>query len=191
MDASYLHAAFYFLSEIRIRQTLNKSKEARKAGKNQLNMDLMWGAKDGNSFQPGIVSALEAEVDQWYENLPALIKFDPNFQIETFPQQGALAPPVTDIVAFLRTQYIATKIAFYWPASYDILTSSSSLESKPRYREAVIEHVTAVMRWIASVDQILNRRFSPQIWTLSQAYLYCFRELTKGYTGQLWAVWSC
>ena len=41
MDASYLHAAFYFLSEIRIRQTLNKSKEARKAGKNQLNMDLM------------------------------------------------------------------------------------------------------------------------------------------------------
>jgi hypothetical protein len=33
MDSTYLQAAFYFLAAIKIRQTLNRSKEVRKPGK--------------------------------------------------------------------------------------------------------------------------------------------------------------
>jgi hypothetical protein len=168
LDAAHLQAAFYFLAAIRMRQTLNRSKEVRKLGTATC-LQLISGAKDDESFQPAIAVALEEEVSRWYNTLPPPIKFDGNFSVDTFPTYGTLAPPVTDQVAFLRTQYVAAKIALYWPAAYELLSSSKPLERDVRYRNAIIAQVTAAKRWIASTDQYLNRRFTPQAWTLSQA----------------------
>lgn len=113
-------------------------------------------------------SAMEIEIETWYQTLPPIIKFDRDIKVDTFPAYGRLAPMVENNVALLRGTYMAVPAMAYWQFAFTAATGPSKAELRDEQRQAVIKFQYGFMRYVASARQYLDDRFHPLVWTQSQ-----------------------
>jgi hypothetical protein len=115
-------------------------------------------------------SAVEIEVDIWYQTLPPAIRFDRDIKVDTFPAYGRLAPLVADNVAWLRGTYMAIPCMAYWEPAFTAATGPFYTELPDEHREAVVKFQMGFMKYVASARQYLDDKFHPLVWTQSQKY---------------------
>ncbi|KFX98118.1 hypothetical protein V490_02463 [Pseudogymnoascus sp. VKM F-3557] len=96
----------YFLAEISMRRMLRRCNTA-----------IAQGANGTIYYAPGIAIELELQLDEWYNYLPEIIRFDLDFDATTFEVLVDECP----LRNFLRVQYYCCKVAIYWPAVYQVM----------------------------------------------------------------------
>ena len=67
-------------------------------------------------YAPVIAAELEFQLDEWYNYLPRLVRFERGEVIEPVENNTDSA-----LEGFLRTQYYACKASIYWPAVYQAI----------------------------------------------------------------------
>lgn len=70
------------------------------------------GANGTICYAPGIAVELQLQLDEWYNYLPEVIRFQLDFATTTFEVPLDECP----LRNFLRVQYYCCKVAIYWPA---------------------------------------------------------------------------
>lgn len=100
----------YLLAEISMRRILRRNTSA-------ITISI-----DGTiNYAPLIAQELEVQVDKWYSFLPEPLRFSlapDDFGVDTSP-----------FVSFLRTQYWACMVSFYWPAVVQVMETHALTES--------------------------------------------------------------
>ena len=77
---------------------------------------------DGNIvYAPGIALELELQLDEWYNYLPRLVRFDIAPRINGLENADSPPPSSCPLSNFLRVQYHCCKISIYWPAVYQAI----------------------------------------------------------------------
>ena len=115
-----------------------------------------------------MVSALEEEVEAWYKTLPDMIRFTTDFDTETFPREKPFAPLLENNVAWLRSSYLSCPGIFHWPAVQEAAQSTSDTPITPAHQYSVQKLLGAVMGYISSASQYMDRQFNPLVFTQAQ-----------------------
>lgn len=159
----------YFLAEIAMRRMLHRCNTAiRRTSEGKV------------VYAPGIALELESQLDEWYNYLPTLVRFEVGPDA-TGP--GSTSAPVQDASAmpcplsnFLRVQYYCCKISIYWPAVYQAIhdgTDSDQLQDHcRRFFESYARLVPCIMA--AFHECIVNR------WTLYASIFMTTMAALKG-----------
>lgn len=136
----------YFLAEIAMRRMLHRCNTAIQRTPNG-----EW------IYAPGIALELELQLDEWYNYLPAMIRFDPN--LSDIGREGLAYCSLTN---FLRVQYYCCKISIYWPAVYQAVQDGNAtgqlLDHCLRFFNSFTELMPCIL---ASLENCLVNR-----WTL-------------------------
>jgi len=100
----------YLLAEISMRRILRRNTSA------------ITVSIDGKvDYAPLIAQELEVQVARWYSFLPGPLRF--SLEPDDFDAE------ISDPVIFLRTQYWACMVSFYWPAVVKVMDSQQLTES--------------------------------------------------------------
>jgi hypothetical protein len=123
----------YFLAEIAIRRMLHRCNTAIKRTPNG-----EW------VYAPSIALELELQLDEWYNYLPGLIRF--NNDADSMEPDDT---PDCSLTNFLRVQYYCCKISIYWPAVYQAIqdgnASDQLLDHCCRFFDAYIALVPSIL----------------------------------------------
>lgn len=104
------HIVTYLLAEISMRRILRRNTSA------------ITISPDGKiDFAPLIAHELEVQVEQWYSFLPEPLRFS----LDHYDDRTDVPP----FVIFLRTQYWACMVSFYWPAVVQVMETQILTES--------------------------------------------------------------
>lgn len=119
-------------------------------------------------------SAVEIEIEDWYETLPPTIRFDRNINLDAPPVYGRLAPLIEHNVAMLRGSYMAIPAMACWEMVLSATAFNPSgngmEELPPGHRDSVKKFQLGLMNFIASAKQYLDDKFHPMVWIQVQAY---------------------
>jgi hypothetical protein len=117
-------------------------------------------------YAPGIALELELQLDEWYNYLPDLVRFEigpdsEGYRLESTPSINT-ASTRCPLSNFLRVQYHCCKISIYWPAIYQAMNAGADEEL---LRDHCRRFFDSYMRLIPSImsafhECIVNR------WTL-------------------------
>lgn len=145
-------AQAYFLAEIAIRRMLHRCNTAVRT------------TPEGTFvYASGVAIELQRQLDEWYDYLPDIIRFDDDplldFDVTESPRAFPSLEPLSN---FLRVQYYCCKLSIYWPAVYqciqDGVTTPDTKEHAERFFTAYIQLIPALLT--AAQSCIVNR------WTL-------------------------
>ncbi|KAL2826200.1 hypothetical protein BJY01DRAFT_241395 [Aspergillus pseudoustus] len=144
-------AQSFFLAEIAMRRMLHRCNSA------------VTCSPDGRaSYAPSIALELERQLDEWYEYLPANIRFAKETTTPGQPpdnQYGSLSN-------FLHVQYYCCKLSIYWPAVYQAMQDgAASLQLLDHCRRFVDAYIQLLPRIAYAVDDCLIYK-----WTLSVSF---------------------
>lgn len=123
----------YLLAEISMRRILRRNTSA-------ITISI-----DGKiHYAPLISQELEVQVDQWYSFLPEPLRFS----LEHDDFQGS-----SPFVIFLRTQYWACMVSFYWPAVVQVMDTQvlteSSMNGSRSYFHSYKQFINSATRALA------------------------------------------
>jgi hypothetical protein len=122
---------------------------------------------DTDTIKFKMASALEIELNHWYNVLPKTIEFDPYFDVN----DASYRPPkVADNVAWLRSSCAACPIIFNWHAAFSAATTTGPYLGR-EYRDGLEKHLLGYMRYVSSASQYLDHRFNPLVWSQAQKYI--------------------
>jgi hypothetical protein len=99
-----------------------------------------------------------------------------------WPEDGKeFAPLVPDTLALLykifsyhanflfsRSQFVVTPGSIYFPAA--LIYAKTMAPLTPTEAPAVIKYFQAIIKRVASIDQYMDGRFNPVVWTHCQGY---------------------
>lgn len=132
----------YFLAEISMRRMLHRCNTAIRRAPNGKFL-----------YAPAIALELEHQLDEWYNYLPAMIRFDTT---------GLHARPACNLANFLRVQYYCCKMSIYWPAVYEAIQDDNAdkqlLDHCKRFFDSYVQLTPSILQ--AFQDCIVNR------WTI-------------------------
>lgn len=108
-------------------------------------------------YAPGIALELELQLDEWYNYLPDIIRFNTNVDAPDHDVH-----PVDPLTNFLRVQYYCCKISIYWPAVYqaihDGVANGQLLDHCQRFFSSYVQLMPSILS--AFYECMVNR------WTL-------------------------
>lgn len=159
-DEIYTKAAFCFLAHIRIRQTLNRSKETRTPNTQE----------EEGKINFSVIGALFESLHAWYDTLPTAMRFPPTIDYNRFPETRPLVPVIDDNLSWLRTFYFSCYGVFVWPVVMEAVSFDGPITDN-RFVEAVQHMAYSISGVIASISQYMNGKFHPIVWTHSQVYV--------------------
>ncbi|KAL4773901.1 hypothetical protein BDW60DRAFT_221475 [Aspergillus nidulans var. acristatus] len=145
-------AQSFFLAEIAMRRMLHRCNSA------------VAQSSDGRfCYAPSIALELERQLEEWYDYLPASIRFVREPAGGSFSgDQSALSPLST----FLNVQYCCCKLSIYWPAVYQVIQDDKAtpqlLEHCQRFTDS---YVQLLPRIALAIDKCLIYK-----WTLSVTF---------------------
>jgi alpha-L-fucosidase len=113
-------------------------------------------------YAPVIAAELEYQLDEWYNYLPRLVRFD---------REGVSLPVDntndTALEDFLRTQYYACKASIHWPAVYQAMefgeADNDLLTHCQKFFHSFVQFMTSVKAAIHSCRV--------NMWTLFATYV--------------------
>jgi hypothetical protein len=141
----------YFLAEIAMRRMLHRCTTAIRL------------RSDGKLvYAPVIAAELEYQLDEWYNYLPRLVRFE---------REGVVRPVdgSTDsaLEGFLRTQYYACKASIYWPAVYQAIefgeADNDLLAHCQKFFHSFVQFMTSV--------EVAIHTCRVNMWTLFTRYV--------------------
>ncbi|KAG5805525.1 hypothetical protein H9Q74_009924 [Fusarium xylarioides] len=138
----------FFLAEISMRRMLHRCNTAIR--------------KDAHSeivYAPSIALELELQLDEWYDYLPRVVRFQ-KLQVNDLADDSSVyAEPLS---IFLRVQYYCCKLSIYWPAIYQSIQDGTAIPEVFQHCERFFSAYTQLMPSILISIQncIVNR------WTL-------------------------
>ncbi|KAK2616267.1 hypothetical protein QQS21_000902 [Conoideocrella luteorostrata] len=100
----------YLLAEIAMRRMLRRNTTA-----------ISLGADGSAEFAPLVAKELESQLEQWFSFLPEPLRFSREF--DDMHHDHSLQTP------FLRTQYWACMVSFYWPAVVQVMEAKLLTET--------------------------------------------------------------
>lgn len=108
------------------------------------------------SYAPGIALELERQVDEWYEYLPANIRFPK--ETNQLRVDG-----IDSLSNFLNVQYYCCKLSIYWPAVYQaVQDGGASAHLRGHCQRFIDSYVQLLPRICLALDICLIYK-----WTLS------------------------
>ncbi|KAK2686564.1 hypothetical protein QWA68_015348 [Fusarium oxysporum] len=139
----------FFLAEISMRRMLHRCNTAiRKSSHGEV------------VYAPSIALELELQLDEWYDYLPHVVRFQ-QLQVNNLADNDNLlyAEPLS---IFLRVQYYCCKLSIYWPAIYQSIQDGTATPEVFQHCERFFSAYTQLMPSILISIQncIVNR------WTL-------------------------
>ncbi|KAG2002728.1 hypothetical protein GB937_009600 [Aspergillus fischeri] len=141
-------AQSFFLAEIAMRRMLHRCNSA------------VTRSPDGRlSYAPSIALELERQLDEWYDYLPANIRF------AKAPDQ-LCADRFGSLSNFLNVQYYCCKLSIYWPAVYQaVQDNAASTQLLDHCQRFIDSYVQLLPRIAFAVDDCLIYK-----WTLSVSF---------------------
>ncbi|KAL6232692.1 hypothetical protein BDW75DRAFT_247036 [Aspergillus navahoensis] len=141
-------AQSFFLAEIAMRRMLHRCNSAVKH------------SPDGRlSYAPSIALELERQLDEWYEYLPASIRFAKDPGPLPADRSGSLSN-------FLNVQYYCCKLSIYWPAVFQVIqdggASPQLLDHCQRFIDSYVQLLPSIA--LALGDCLIYK------WTLSLSF---------------------
>jgi hypothetical protein len=132
---------------------------------------------DGNCvYAPGIALELELQLDEWYNYLPGLVRFEIPPRSHGFDSVDSPSPTGCPLSNFLRVQYHCCKISIYWPAVYQAIHDGAIGEQLQdhcrRFFDSYIQLVPAIIA--AFHECVVNR------WTLFASIFMTTMAALKG-----------
>ncbi|KIW91690.1 uncharacterized protein Z519_07658 [Cladophialophora bantiana CBS 173.52] len=159
----------YFLAEIVMRRMLHRCNTAiRRTSEGKV------------VYAPGIALELEMQLEEWYNYLPDLVRFEigpesDGHGLERTPTNisSSTRCPLSN---FLRVQYYCCKISIYWPAIYQAIHDGAEneqlLDHSRRFFDSYIRLVSSIV--VAFHECIVNR------WTLFASIFMTTMAALKG-----------
>jgi hypothetical protein len=155
----------YFLAEIAMRRMLHRCNTA-----------IRRTAEGDIVYAPGIALELEAQLDEWYNYLPRIVRF------ETIPRSShpdAIESPSSAgcaLTNFLRVQYYCCKISIYWPAVYQAIHDGAiSLQLQDHCRNFFDSYIRLIPCILAAFHECIVNR-----WTLFASIFMTTMAALKG-----------
>ncbi|KAJ4077883.1 hypothetical protein NW769_015242 [Fusarium oxysporum] len=122
----------FFLAEISMRGMLHRCNTAiRKNSHGEI------------VYAPSIALELELQLDEWYEYLPPLVRFQ-QLQVDNLASNNNFlyAEPLSN---FLRVQYYCCKLSIYWPAIYQSIQDGTATPEVFQHCERFFSAYTQLM----------------------------------------------
>lgn len=143
-NASLDSSIAYFLAQIAMRRMLQRcTTSVSKSAGGQLR------------YAPVIAGELESQLNEWYECLPAHLRFHTT---PTRAEQVAMSPTAQ----FLQTQYSACRASIFWPAVYQTIELGMATEQEMQYCSWFSD---AYLSFMVSAKESLST-CAVNIWTL-------------------------
>ncbi|KAL2834128.1 hypothetical protein BJY01DRAFT_259634 [Aspergillus pseudoustus] len=141
-------AQSFFLAEIAMRRMLHRCNSA------------VTHSLDGRPrYAPSIALELERQLDEWYDYLPANVRFSRTPDQLCADQFGSLSN-------FLHVQYYCCKLSIYWPAVYQaVQDNNASTQLLTHCQRFIDSYVQLLPRIVFAVDDCLIYK-----WTLSVSF---------------------
>ena len=129
---------------------------------------------EANDFYvPAIADSLEQNIDNWFDILPEVLRFDRDFDVIETPD-GPQAPALMDHdIAMIRMDYFGISLVIHWPLIHS-LSASKATELDVATTARVQKAILYLRRFIAVFTPLLKFTH-PNLWTVCNAYPFRVR----------------